>query len=303
MPGRTAYARLPAVVASKDGSESIGFRSREKFLVRAVRQEGAGWRPTPGGRLGRPWGGQVTKWDSRMASLLIERHDALLDITLNDPESGNLITADAGDEIIAALSAVSTETKLIRLRGNGPDFCRGRKSPPLDRKTATALEYRSAIAEGPLALYDAFKAAKAPIMGIVQGKAFGVGFALAALCDITLAVDSATFCIPELDHGIVPTLVMSALIGKLSPKAIAGLVLMRKPIDAEAAAALGVVTSVHSADTLEAEVDAVTGAVLKAPADALHAIRDYLRVAPSMDPAGARAFAANLIATVLSSRK
>jgi enoyl-CoA hydratase len=238
-----------------------------------------------------------------MEQIMVERAGSTLSIVLNDPESGNLITAEMGEALIALLDGIDGETKLVRLSSAGPDFCRGRKSPPLDRATATALEYRRVVAEGPLRLYTAFKTARAPIVGVVQGKAFGVGFALAALCDITFAADDATFAIPELAHGIVPTLVMSALIGRVPEKAIAGLVLRQNVISAAKAEALGVVTTVVPAARLAAEADATIELLGAAPLDAVHAIKEYLRTAPRMDPQSATAYAAALISTVLSSRR
>lgn len=238
-----------------------------------------------------------------MESLIIARRDGVLEITLNDPENGNLVTAESGDAIVAALEAIEPGTKLVRFAGAGADFCRGRRSPPLDRAKATPLEFRRAIADGPLRLYNAFKNAAVPILGIVQGKALGVGCALAALCDVTLAADDAIFQVPELGHGIVPTLVMSALVGRVPEKAIAGLVLTRETIGAQKAEALGIVTRVVPAAALQAEGERVAASLAEVSAEALAAVKDYLRSAPRMDQAGATAFAANLIATVQTSRR
>ncbi len=75
----------------------------------------------------------------------------------------------------------------------------------------TPLQMRHPIAEVPLTLYAAIKEARAPTLAIVQGEAIGVGCALAAVCDMTLAADNAVFQVPELNHNIAPTLVMWAL--------------------------------------------------------------------------------------------
>lgn len=238
-----------------------------------------------------------------MPSLLIDRRDAVLHVRLNDPETGNSLTAEMGDAIATALESLDADIKVVRVGGAGADFCRGRTSPPLDRATASALDFRRVIADGPLRLYAAFKNARAPIVGAVQGRALGVGFALAALCDVTIAADDATFAIPELEHGIVPTLVMSALVGRLPEKTIAGLVLTRTTIGAAKAESLGIVTTVVAAGDVDAEADRVTAAIAAAPAAALHGVKEYLRTAPRMDPQAATAYAATLIATVQTSRR
>ena len=55
-------------------------------------------------------------------------------------------------------------------------------------------------------LYGAFRNAKVPIIGVVQGRAVGLGCALAALCDITIASDKARFSISRTAHRIMPTI-------------------------------------------------------------------------------------------------
>ncbi len=142
------------------------------------------------------------------------------------------------------LRDVGPEIKLIRLRGNGANFCKGRQAPQIDREKSTALDLRHPVAEVPLALYAAVKEARAPTLAIVQGEALGVGCALAAVCDLTIAADDAIFQVPELDHNIAPTLVMWALINRASYKTTAHLVFTRERVTARHAEALGLVTKV-----------------------------------------------------------
>jgi enoyl-CoA hydratase/carnithine racemase len=95
-----------------------------------------------------------------------------------------------------ALSGAGADIKLVRLASTGENFCRGRKSPPIDTATATALAFRQTIAEGPLRLYRPSKHVERPFIGLIQGQAFGVGCALAGLCDLTIASETAEFAMP-----------------------------------------------------------------------------------------------------------
>lgn len=235
------------------------------------------------------------------SDVLIGRRGDVLDITLNRTASGNLITADIGKAIIAALAEVGSDLKLIRLQSNGADFCRGRESPAIDRATARAREFREKIAEPALALYAALINARAPILGVVQGQASGVGCALAALCDLSVAGESATFQIPEMNHGIPPTLVMSVMVGRVPLNAISQLVLTREPIPASRARELGIVGELAPDAGLVAKADAMEARLLESPALSLQAVKEYARLAPGMDQAGKISLAANLISTVLSS--
>jgi enoyl-CoA hydratase/carnithine racemase len=235
------------------------------------------------------------------APVLFEAKADSLDIVLNRPDEGNLITNEMGLDIARALRDIGPEIKLVRLRGNGANFCKGRQAPKIDREKATALDLRNPIAEVPLALYAAVKEARAPTLAIVQGEALGVGCALAAVCDLTVAAEDAIFQVPELNHGIAPTLVMWALIGRASYKTAAHLVLTRERINAQRAEALGLVTKVVPPGELAAEAEKLSQSLLDRPAASLQAIKEYLKFASRMDPASASAFSSVLNAAVSSS--
>lgn len=231
-----------------------------------------------------------------------ERRDGILDMTLNRPDEGNLISQAMAEAMIAELAAAGPDVKLVRLLANGPDFCRGRQSPAIDRATASPLDVRRIVAQGPLDLYAAFKRAKPPILGIVRGQATGVGCALAGLCDVTVAAADAVFRVPEMDHGIVPTLVMWALAGRVADKAITYLVIARDPIGAAKAEALGIVDVVVPPERLDAETQRLTETIASCSATTLQTTKEFLRYARRMEPDAAMALSANLNAVVSTSR-
>lgn len=234
--------------------------------------------------------------------LAVTDRGEVIDLVLSDPERGNLITEETGAAMAGALAAVGPEVKLVRLEAEGPDFCRGRQSPPIDRATATAMDFRSAIAAGPLRLYAAFRECPAPILGVVRGKAFGVGCALAGLCDITLASEDATFAIPEMNHNIPPTLVISALADRVPYKTLIRLILLREPVTAAEAQAAGIVSQVVPPHDMDTACAAAEASVLECTAAALRGVKEFMRSAPALEPAARASLASTLIATVQASR-
>jgi enoyl-CoA hydratase/carnithine racemase len=232
---------------------------------------------------------------------LFETKADSLDVILNRPEEGNLITNEMGLEIARTLRDLGPEVKLVRLRGAGANFCKGRQAPQLNRETMTPLQLRRPVAEVPLELYGAVKECRAPTLAIVQGEALGVGCALAAVCDLTIAADNAIFQVPELNHNIAPTLVMWAFLNRVPYKTAAHLVYTRERIDARRAEMLGLVTKVVAAGDLERETESLTESLVNRPAAPLQAIKEYLKFASRMDPASATAFSSVLNAAVTSS--
>jgi enoyl-CoA hydratase/carnithine racemase len=233
----------------------------------------------------------------------IRRNGPLVDVVLDHPENGNLIDAPMSETIIECVTTLDDDVKLVRILASGPDFCKGRLSPmpPKDAKPS-AETLRRVVAAPPLALYDALKAVRVPVVSAVRGNALGVGCALAGVCDIALASDDAVFQIPEMERDIPPTLVMSALIGRVPLKTVAHMVLSRVRLSASEALHAGLVSRVVPAANLDAEADALADTLLGCSAVTLRAVKQFLHLAPEMPANGASGFAAHLAATALSAR-
>ena len=235
-----------------------------------------------------------------MNDFLIEEADALLRITINHPERGNAMSDDMAVELTRLLTGAGGGIRVIVLRGAGDDFCVGRHrapggAPPL----ADALDRRD-VSDVIFNAYGAFRRAPVPIIGVVRGRALGFGCAIAALCDITIAGEHAKFQVPEYAHNIMPTMVMSSLVDRLSRKALGYLVYSTAMISAEEALSFGLVSKVVPESKLDETVDDLCRGILKAPLLATEAVKDYLRSAPDMAIHGAVDYARHLHAAVNS---
>ena len=149
-------------------------------------------------------------------------------------------------------------------------------------------------------LYGAFRNAKVPIIGVVQGRAVGLGCALAALCDITIASDRARFQLPEMSHRIMPTIAMSALVDRVPRKAATYLVYSTQEIDAHKALTFGLVSNVVPATELDTAVANLVEHFKKRRSLLCWQSRNTRRSAFSMSTQAANDFARNLHATVNS---
>jgi enoyl-CoA hydratase/carnithine racemase len=140
-----------------------------------------------------------------------------------------------------------------------------------------------------------------PIVGVVHGRALGFGCSIAALCDITLATENARFQVPEMNHQILPTMVMSSLLDRVARKNVAYLVLTREMIDAERAREMHIVSEVVPADELETTVNDLVALLDATPEIAMQGVKAYLKAAYDMPIAGAVDFARNLHAVTNAS--
>ena len=234
--------------------------------------------------------------------ILRDQTGAITTLTLNRPAVGNRMT-NAMAEMLAKMIEDARDSQLVVLRGAGKDFCTGRNLPPPDPAAAPrALDVRRGNTEPVLRLYGVFRRAPMPVMSVVTGNAFGLGCALAAACDITVASEDARFQLPEMDHGIPPCLAISALMDRIPQKAISYLVYSREIIAAREALALGMLSKIVPAAGLEPAVESLAKSIADCPPPAVRAVKEFMRAAPMMEPQGRSDFASNLLANVLSSR-
>jgi enoyl-CoA hydratase len=231
--------------------------------------------------------------------ILKEKHGDVTTITLNRPQAGNRQTDTTWAEMTEILDAASKESRLILFKGAGDDFCLGREAmgqatPALE---AYAVRDRS---ETIFNLYGAFRNSKVPIIGVVQGRAVGLGCALAALCDITIASEKARFQFPETGHRIMPTIAFSALVDRMPRKAATFMIYSAEEIDAHKALIFGLASNVVPHDELDASVGRLVEHFNKMPLAAVLAVKEYARTAFSISTQAATDFARNLHATVNS---
>ena len=134
----------------------------------------------------------------------------------------------------------------------------------------------------------------------MQGRAVGLGCALAALCDITIAGDKARFQFPETAHRIMPTIAFSALVDRVPRKAATYMIYSTAEIDAHKALTFGLISNVVPHQELDANVKALVEHFKKMPLPAVFEVKEYARTAFDIGAQAAADFARNLHATVNS---
>ncbi|WP_417625715.1 enoyl-CoA hydratase-related protein [Pararhodobacter aggregans] len=233
--------------------------------------------------------------------LKVETNGKVLEITLCRGEEGNALTAGMTEGIAAAVSSPAPEVTVILLKAEGPDFCTGRAPamPPKDARL-TANDLRAKISDPVLAFYEALRSAPVPVVARVQGRAAGVGCALAALADVAVAGRGAVFSVPEMNHDIAPTLVMDALVDRVPRAVLARLVLTRQAVTAAEAQAMGLV-GVVAEDLDTAVAGVVEGLTANSPA-VVRAVKAFLKRAPEASGATRRELAALLNAAATAER-
>jgi enoyl-CoA hydratase/carnithine racemase len=174
------------------------------------------------------------------ALLSIEEHGDVAVVTLERPDKRNALSIDLRVELADAFEGLAADDSVgcVMLTGAGPAFCAGMDVTQFGGD----LAHRRRLVETSTGAFRAVGRCPKPVVAAVNGPALAGGFALALLCDIRIASETATFGYPELPIGIPPS--YAAARAALSPAAARELCLTGRVIDAEEALRLGAVSEV-----------------------------------------------------------
>jgi enoyl-CoA hydratase len=131
----------------------------------------------------------------------VEIADLVATVTLARPPV-NALNMRLCLDIAAAFTDVGRrldDARVIILTGQGTCFCAGKDVKVADDEPPR--ERAQALAAAMAAVYHA----EVPVIAAVNGPAVGAGFRLVLQSDIVLASSNASFAMPEIDHGLNPS--------------------------------------------------------------------------------------------------
>ena len=140
--------------------------------------------------------------------LLTQNRDGLLWITLNRASKANAMTIEMTRGLAQALRDARHDATVrgVLITGAGERVFSGgvdvRHTSPMASMTAEGFRQARSTAFFSV-LMELVEFAK-PVVAAVNGVASGGGFMIAALADVIVACDTATFVLPEIDLGTPP---------------------------------------------------------------------------------------------------
>jgi len=172
-------------------------------------------------------------------------------VQLNRPKALNALCDALYKELNEALHKLDQDPEVgcIVLTGSEKAFAAG-----ADIKEMKDKEFPETYMIDMLGHWDTVARTRKPIIGAVNGYALGGGCELAMMCDILLAGKNAKFGQPEINLGTIPGMGGSQRLTKAIGKSRAmEMVLTGEMMDAEEAAAKGLVSRVYPTENLVEE--------------------------------------------------
>ena len=227
-------------------------------------------------------------------SVLSEKREGILTITLNRPEAANALRPEDRDEVIALLGAADRddEVRVVVLRANGKHFCAGADVASLAQRRATVektvLDPMRRIMNGAQKLVAAVLDCNKPVIAAVQGAATGVGAHLVYAADLVVMTENAYFAESFVKRGLVVDgggcYLLPRRIGMQKAKEMA---FFGEKLTATEALSLGLVNRVVPPDELDTAVGDFATRLATAPTSAIALTKRLLNDSSSRDMAQA----------------
>lgn len=214
-------------------------------------------------------------------AVLLEVEGGVGWLTLNRPATRNLVDFALAEALADAAGRCAEDDRVrcVVLTGSGRFFSAGGDigffadaDAGADRERLVA-DLARALHEGVRRLTRMPK----PLVTAVNGSAAGAGFSLAVLGDVALAARSATFTMAYTRIGLTPDGGASWMLPRLvGLRRAQELILTNRQLDAEAAAAMGLITRVVDDAELPAAAADVAQQLAAAPISALAICRQLM---------------------------
>ncbi len=219
-------------------------------------------------------------------------------LTLSRPTVHNCMSDVLIREMRAAVAAIEAEPgcRIAVLTAEGESFCAGADfkwmQTILGQSRAERVRDSAELAS---MLFELNRLSK-PLIGRIQGSAYGGGNGLVACCDVAFAAKTARFCLTEVLLGLVPANISPYVARKMGEANARRTFFTGKMMTADEAAAMGLLTAAVEPAELDSAVEAEIRSILRCAPGAVAATKRLVDYVLRHDDATNRVYTADRLA-------
>lgn len=169
--------------------------------------------------------------------------DGIAELVLNRPDKHNAFD----DAMIAALidkldhAEQTVDLRMLILRSEGKHFSAGADLNWMKRMANNSHAENLKDAGQLALLMNKLNHFSKPVLGLIQGAAYGGAVGLAACCDVVIASRDARFCLSEVKIGLIPAVISPYVIRAIGERQSRRYFLSAEVFDADTAQKMGLV--------------------------------------------------------------
>lgn len=225
-------------------------------------------------------------------------------LTLNRPEAKNAMNGAMYDEARAVVAEIDRDPsiRVVILSGTGSAFCSGGdfryQQSQSQRPQAERLAEASKLA---LWLGELDRLSK-PLIGRINGVAYGGGLGLVSVCDVAIAPAAVNFCLSETGLGLMPSMISPYVVRKMGISNARSVFLNARVFAAREAMDFGLLHEVVADEAaLDEAVERQVQLFLRCAPGAVAATKKLVEVVGSQPPAQSFEYTVNLVAEMWAS--
>ncbi|QRG06760.1 crotonase/enoyl-CoA hydratase family protein [Xanthobacter dioxanivorans] len=187
-------------------------------------------------------------------------------VMLNRPDKHNSLNAALISDLTDAATALAEDraVRIVVLTGAGRSFCAGGDfnwfASNVQKSRAERVEQSASLAR----LLRRLDTLPKPLIGRINGPAYGGGVGLISVCDYTIGTEGATFGLTEVRLGLLPANISPYVVARIGEAAARETMLSGALFDTARAERIRLLTEVVAPDALDAAVERVVHAHLQA---------------------------------------
>ena len=200
-------------------------------------------------------------------------------LTLARPEKHNALSAQLIQELtlVAEEIANNGQIRVVLLAGEGSTFCAGGDLNWMKDQFKASREERIEEARKLAFMLKALNELPKPLIGKVEGSAYGGGVGLMCVCDSVVVEKNAKFGLTETRLGVIPATIGPYVIAKIGEGKARQIFMSSRIFDSDEALNLGVCTKVVSESALQQAIDDEVQSYLKVSPNAVAKAKSLAR--------------------------
>ena len=179
-------------------------------------------------------------------------------LTLNMPDKHNALAPQMISDIhdAALMLGADDSVRTVVLTGEGKSFCAGGDLGWMKQQFSATREDRIAEARKLANMLEALNELPKPLIGRVNGQAYGGGMGMISVCDVAVGVETAKFGFTEARLGLIPATISPYVLARMGEGMARRVFMSARLFGADEAKDLGLLAKVVSADGLDAAIEA-----------------------------------------------
>jgi methylglutaconyl-CoA hydratase len=218
-------------------------------------------------------------------------------LTLNRPDVHNAMNAELISEMQSALLEIenSKTVRVVILTGSEQTFCAGGDlnwmKSNINKTRAQRVEESGELANMLAALNYLSK----PLIGRIQGSAYGGGVGMMSVCDIAIGVAGSSFGLTEVKLGLTPATISPYVVKRIGATHARRNFFNARIFKAEEAQKIGLLTAVVEPENLDDTIEQEIKLILKCAPGAIASTKKLINYVDSHSAEDNRIYtAANL---------